>query len=179
MKLYSQLKDIQKKRHQCKFFIKTEIEEYTLHGYVLDMNKEFSYIREVIDFTVDGYRIFKLKNLDKVRYGKFDKISSKINDKEGLIPEIYSYEKINLESYQTIFKAIKKVYNFSIIENTYKNELAFNIGQITRVNKSSVSQLYFDATGKVDKNVTSIPYTDIIIIGFDNHYINVFQKYLR
>ncbi len=179
MNVYNQLKEIQKKKHQCKFFLKVESEEYTLHGYVLEINKEFIYIREILDFTVDGLRIFKLDNIEKIRYGKFDKASSKINEKEGLLPTIYTFEKIELKNYQTIFKTIKKTFKFSIVESTYKDKLAFNIGEIIRVNKNSVSHLYFDATGKLDKKPTLIPYNDIIIIGFDNNYLNVFQKHLR
>lgn len=65
-------------------------EEYTLHGYILDMNDEFICIREVIDFTVDGYKIFKMEHLKKVRNNKFDKACTKIYKAEGLVESIYT-----------------------------------------------------------------------------------------
>ncbi len=178
-KLHKKLKDIREKKQQCKFFLKMDKEEYTLHGYILDINEDFIYIHNVIDFTVDGYRIFKLENLKKVRYNKFDKTCTKIYEAEGLTELIYTYEKINLESYQSIFKSIQKIYTYCIIESMYRDELAFNIGEITKAGKRNVSQLHFDGTGKLDEYVTEIPYSDIMIVGFDSHYLNVFQKYLK
>lgn len=179
MKLKKQLKEIQEKQQQCKFFLKMEDEEYTLHGYILDMNDEFMYVREVVDFTVDGYRIFKLEYLQEARNNKFDKACTRIYRAEGLKDTIYTYEHIDLNNYQVIFKSVKKQFKYAIIESMYKGEMDFDIGEITKAGKKNVEQLYFDGAGRVNERPTVIPYSDILIVGFANHYLNVFQKYLK
>jgi hypothetical protein len=86
---------------------------------------------------------------------------------------------LDLTSYQSILKSIKETYTYCIIESIYKHELAFNIGEITKAGKKNVSQIYFDGTGRVNEEATLIPYKDIMVVGFDSHYLKVFQKYLK
>ncbi len=55
----------------------------------------------------------------------------------------------------------------------------FLIGPIKKINKDSVQIQYYSPTGLLDKNPTTVKYTDITLVKFDNRYINVFKKYLR
>jgi hypothetical protein len=154
--------------------------ESNISGFLLQMTKDFLLIQMEEEFYLNGYGIFKKNHFDSLRCNKFDKTCKRILKSERVIESDYGIDKkINLLSWETIFKDLKEFYQQVIVECEDLEESLFVIGPIKRVNKDSVSIQYFDPTGLLDKKVTTVKYKDITLVKFDNRYINVFRKYLR
>jgi hypothetical protein len=167
------------KKHICRIYITVDSVEKYVDGFILDSSKEFVLIRECVDFDIKGLVVIPFNKINKLRKGKAENSFTRIFKLEKLIDKVLNYDKISLENNLEIFKAIKKKYKYAIVESVYKGISDFCIGEITKVNKSSVSILYFDITGKVEKIATKIQYDEIANIEFDSNYLNTFIKYLK
>lgn len=87
--------------------------------------------------------------------------------------------KIDLTDWATIFRTIKESGFNVIIENENPEDETFDIGPIIRITKTAVHIQYFNAQGFLDSETTKITFDKITIAKFDDHYVNVFSKYLR
>nr|HMU05913.1 hypothetical protein [Saprospiraceae bacterium] len=74
---------------------------------------------------------------------------------------------------------IKKAGFNIIIENENPEDYSFDIGPITKTIQNAVYIKYFNAKGYLNNQSTKITFDKITIAKFDDHYINVFSKYLR
>ena len=175
-KKFKILKD---KKNLGRFYITVDKIEKYIDGFVLDFSKEFILIREFVDFTSKSLIIIPLNKLTKIKYDKKQKNFTRILKLEKRVDNSLVFDKITLESYREIFKAIKKKYKYVIIEDVFEGESNFCIGEIARVNKESVSIFYFDIMGKVDTYTTTTPFKDITNIEYDSDYLNTFIKHLK
>lgn len=177
--LVRDIKIIKEKRHLCRFFVSVDnVEEYT-DGFILDISKTFILIRECGDFEPKGLKVFEISKISKIRYGSYEISFTKIVKAERLFDRIYQFDKIPLDNYFNILNELKKRHKYVITQSACDGDLNFCIGEIIKVNKASVSILYFDATGKLDKTPSKIVYTKVLDIEFDSNYINIFKKYLK
>ena len=175
-KIIRTLKD---KKNLGRFYVTVKGVEKYIDGFVLDISKQFILVRECIDFTPQSLIIISLNKLSKIKCDKKQKSFTRILKLEKLVDKALVFDKIALESYAEIFKDIKKKYKYVIVEDVFKGESNFCIGEIARVNKESVSIFYFDITGKVDNFTTTVAFTDIANIEYDSNYLNTFVKYLK
>jgi len=151
-----------------------------IEGFLLQMTREFLLIQKEEEFYLNGYGIFRKDHFESLRCNKFDKTLKRILKAEGILDSSFGIDKkINLRSWETIFKDLKEFYQHVIVECEDLEKPLFVIGPIKRVNKDSVGIQYYDATGLLDKKVTTIKYKDITLVKFDDRYIKVFRKYLR
>lgn len=180
------MKDIQKtiqtlkdKKNLGRFYITIDNVEKYIDGFVLDISNEFILVREFIDFKAKSLIIIPLNKVSKINYDKKQKNFTRILKLEKLVDNALIFDKITLESYAEIFRAIKKKHKYVIVEDVFEGESNFCIGEIARVNKASVSIYYFDIMGKVDNFTTTTPFKDIANIEYDSYYLNTFIKHLK
>ncbi len=173
------IKVLKDKKNLGRFYISVHNVESCIDGLILDISKDFILVREFVDFTAKSLNIIPLNKLSKIKFDKKQRNFSRILKLEKLVDKAIIFDKITLESYSEIFKAIRKKYKYVIIEDVFDGENNFYIGEIARVNKESVSIFYFDIMGKVDDSATTIPFKDIANIEYDSDYINRFIKYLK
>ena len=148
-------------------------------GYILDYSDGFVLIQDTDDFNIDGFSIIPINTIIDLLYSNKDKYYDKIMTCEGLVDKVYKKYPIDLTSWNTIFKSIRK-YGFNVIvENENPDDESFDIGPITRISDSSVHIRYFDAQGFLNEAPTKITWDLITIVKFDSHYINTFSRYLR
>lgn len=173
------IKTLKDKGKLGRFYITSDGLDKYIDGFILDTSKQFILVREFIDFTSKGLVIIPINKISKIRQGKAEKSFTKIIKMEKLLDNSLIYDKITLKSYSDILKAIKKKHKYVIIEDVFEGKNNFSIGEIAKVNKSSVSIFYFDITGKVDDFTTKIPFKDIVNIEYDSNYLNTFIRHLR
>jgi hypothetical protein len=149
------------------------------NGYIVDYTDDFVLFQETNDFDVDGYAIIPIKTISKIIYSNSDKYFDKILHLEGITDTIEKKHKIDLTSWATIFKSIKKSGFNVIVENEDPENTTFDIGPITKITKSSVYVRYFNAVGILNEQATKINWNFITIVKFDDKYTNMFSKYLR
>jgi hypothetical protein len=149
------------------------------NGYILDYSKNFVLIQETSDFAILGYYILPIDQIKKIRHNKYDKCYHKIMIAEGEADKVGISYKIDLDNWKSIFKSIKDLSLNVIVRCESPKIDRFNIGPIIKATKSLVYIQYFDPTGLLEENPTSINYQSITKVNFDDRYINVFSKYLR
>lgn len=147
-------------------------------GFVLDKSSDFILIQETDEFRILGYQIFPISTIKHVRYNKNDKYYEHVLREEGMLTNVKLKHKINLADWNTIFRDIKNTGLTVIAECEHPKLNTFCIGPVKRVNKKSVSIRYFNAQGILDKKNTKNEFKDITKLSFDDHYANVFSKYV-
>lgn len=154
--------------------------EANISGFILSMTKDFFLIQKEEEFFLNGYGIIRKDHFDSLRCSKTDRTFKKILKSEGILDSDYGMRnKVNLKNWKTIFTDLKKNDYHVIVECEDIKDPLFIIGPIKRVNNDSVSIQYYDATGLLDKKVTTVKYKEVTLVKFDDRYINVFRKYLR
>ena len=177
--IQNKIKTIRDKKQTCRFYISVDKVEKYVDGFVVDTSKQFVLVREFVDFDAKGFVIIPINKIIKLRQARAEKSFTRILKLEKLVEKALIFEKMPLENYVEIFKSIKKRYKYAIVENAFEGVNDFCIGEIARINKESISILYFDITGKVDKTTTKIPFKHITNIDFETNYINTFIRHLK
>ena len=180
MDILEKIKNHLDNKKYCK--IKRQINQKAIEnakGYIVDYSDRFILIQETDDFNIDGFSIISIDTIIDIPYSNKDKYYDKIMNCEGLVDKVQKKHTIDLTSWSSVFKTIRK-YGFNVIvENENPDDESFDIGPITRISDSSVHIRYFDAQGFLNEKATKISWDLITIVRFDTHYINTFSKYLR
>ncbi len=164
----------------CK--VKRQVAEDTFEyssGYIVDNSSNFLLMQEADEFRVLGYLVFPVSTITQIRFNNNDKYYDKIMQWEKQVDNVSKKHKIDLTDWISIFKTIKKAGFNVIIENENPEDESFDIGPIIKTTKTAVYIQYFNAKGYLDSKPTKITFDKITIAKFDDHYVNVFSKYLR
>jgi hypothetical protein len=154
-------------------------DEAHINGFILDVSEDFILVQSEEDFRLTGYAILHKNKFDSIQFDGIDNTVKKILKKEGVIAKEYGInKKINLSSWGSIFKNLKKLDFHVIIECEDKEDPIFLIGPIVKIDEKSVSIHNYDATGVFDDKPTKVKFKDITIVKFDERYANLFRKYL-
>ncbi len=180
MTIQQQIKYHCDNKYYCK--VKRQVSEDSFeysNGYIVDYSDDFVLMQESDDFRVLGFLLFPISTIDQIRFNYNDKYYDKIMRWEKLIDTVSKRHKIDMKSWTTIFRTIKKAGFNVIIENENPNDEIFNIGPIIKITRTAVYIQYFSAKGFLESETTKITFDKITIAKFDDNYINVFSKYLR
>jgi hypothetical protein len=144
-----------------------------IRGFILKMTKDFLLVQLDNDFFLDGYAIIRKDQFDSIRCSKYEKACKKILKAEGI------FDDIDLRSWQSVFKSIKKLDFHVIVECESLDEPDFIIGPIKRVTQNSTSIQFYDSTGLLEDKLSIVKYIDITIAKFDDRYTKTYKKYLK
>ena len=154
--------------------------EANISGFILQMSRKFLLIQNEEEFHLNGYSIILKERFESIRLSKTEKYQRKILEKEGIIKSNYGLKnKIDLKSWETIFKDLEKRDYFAIAECEDLKEPSFTIGEIKKIGKQSVGIRYFSPRGVIDKKPTKVKYKEITLVKFDDRYTNMYRKYLE
>ena len=142
--------------------------------YPIAVNDKLLLAVEEDDFILDGYAIRKLSHL-KLAEIKDDKCNE-INKALGLTDGIVD-PKIDISSFESIFKSLMTLNKTVIIEDEINGDLA--IGKIKKVYKNRLSLLEFGSDGSWCDEETVIPYSLITTVKWNTRYTNVWSDYLK
>jgi len=148
-------------------------------GYIVDYSNNFLILQEDYDFQLIGYNVLPVDQIKNIRFNKNDKYYHKIMIWEGEVEKAGISYKIDLESWQTVFKSIKNHQLNVIVECENPAIGSFTIGPILKANKKLVYIQNFDPGGFLDEKHTTIDFESITKVQFDDRYANIFGKYLR
>lgn len=146
---------------------------YYRYFYILDCTEKIFLGAEEDDFLLNGFHIRRISDMKKIEI-KND-LCVKINRENNLLENIEKPD-IDLSSWNKIFKSLKKLNCFIIIENEYLG--MFYIGSIEKAKKNSVVFHPFDADGIWFDSV-EIPYRKITNVIFGDRYSKGFEEYFR
>ncbi len=78
-------------------------------GYIVDFSDNFVLLHETDDFQIDGYSVIPTNTISDILFSNRDKYYDKIITWEGLVDKIQNKHKIDLTSWNSIFKSIRKL----------------------------------------------------------------------
>jgi hypothetical protein len=148
-------------------------------GYILDHSFDFVLIIEDDNFVPDGYRIFPIASIAKIRNNNYDQFYDTIMEQEGQKKLIKIPYEIDLENWKNIFNSIKQANLNCVVENETDELFFFKIGEIIKVKERSLKILNFDPEGYFDNEPTKIKYKEISSISFADNYTTTMSKYAR
>lgn len=148
-------------------------------GFIIDYSESFIVFKEVDDFIVRGNLIIPIDSVVELRRNKNDMFVERIYKLEGITETINNENKIELKSWESIFKSIQKIGFNVIVKDEKPNEDSFDIGPIIKVTKTNVSIQYFNACGILEDEPTKIKWNQITLVHFDDIYTNIYSKYIK
>lgn len=147
-------------------------------GFIIDKSTDFILLQESDEFRILGYQIFPIKTIKHIRYNKNDKTYERILKEEGQLINVKAKYKIDLTNWNSIANDINKTGLAIISECEHPKLNLFCVGKLKKINKKTISIKYFNAQGILDKKNTKHKFENITKLSFDDHYANVFSKYL-
>lgn len=142
--------------------------------YPNEVNDRFILGQEEDDFTLDGYCIRKISQLEKVEI-KDDKCNE-INKMFGVTDKIVN-PGIDISSWQSIFMSLSELDTYIQIEDAFNGQ--FVIGVIEKVLKDKIYFKPFDADGVWDEVGLEIRYSQITSVQWGNRYAKFWKCYLE
>lgn len=174
------LRKYKKKREVVKINRTVTDGEANIYGLILELSEDFMQLNAIAEFRFNGEIIIRMDHYDSIRCSPFEKASKHILIKE----KRFSKSKpkgtsVNLTTWESIFKDLKKMNIHTIIECEDLKEPAFYIGSIEKVNSNSVEIRNYDATGRIDKKAAKIKFKNITLVKFNDEYSTIFRRYLK
>ncbi len=177
--LYAMVKDANLKQNNKKTMVKkknigqfisikfTDRKE-PIGGFVIDYNDDWTLMKyNVVDFVIDGYIIFKHKNIEGFRRDKEEKFLEKIITLKG--QQSNETEKIPITDLKTILTYLTE--KFGLFQFETKSQKICYLGKLVSIDDKLVTVKSLDSEGKWGENI-SFKVADIRAIEFDNDYIN-------
>jgi len=151
-----------------------------LFGVILDFSDDLMHFAEVDEFRVHGEVIIEMSHYDSISHEAIDETYKMIMEKEKKLSKSKPKKSnVDLKSWKTLFKSLKKHDKHVIIECEDLKNPSFNIGPIKKVGNNSLRIQNYDATGRLDENDTKIKYESITLVKFNDRYSSIFRKYLK
>lgn len=151
----------------------------TSNGYILDFSNDLILIQESDDFKVDGFAVFPINQIKKIRYNKSDKYFDQMMVWEKESEKVGMKYHVDLTNWTSVFKSLQTNEKYVIAECEAAEIESFTIGPIVKAGRKYVHILYFDAEGYFQNEPSSIDYKSITRVAFDTQYLNIFSKYTR
>ncbi|OJW82091.1 MAG: hypothetical protein BGO69_15960 [Bacteroidetes bacterium 46-16] len=158
-----------KKRHighflSFKFTDRKEI----IEGIVIDHNKDWTLLKYCpVDYVVDGFVIFRNKNIEGYRRANEERFKEKIMKLKGAMP--VEDDIVPLYNIETILQYLNEKHKVFYIELT--SERAMYPGRLRTIDTQKLVLDFLDTDGKWRGKVTFKP-GNVRIIYFDNDYLN-------
>jgi hypothetical protein len=158
-----------------------KIDDDSLSCIPLSIGKTLLFIKFYNDFSFDGYKILRIKDLTDVRYNATDQFFEEILIKEGLIVDEHQFVVNKLDHWKDTFLELKTIDKNIIIElEDYNGHgLSFFIGKIIEIDNDSIYFHNFNSIGEWDENPVKILYKDISLVSFDDRYSRIISKYVK
>lgn len=167
------------KKNLIKIYREVRNGEANIDAFILKMSKDFMLLQNEEEFNLNGYTIIRKDHYDAIRCSKIEKTLKRILKGEGIIKKHYGLKKkLSLESWESIFRDLKKHGYHVIVECEDMKKPLFTIGEIIKVRAKTVAIHNYNAEGILDKKPTVIKFKHITLLRFGDHYSATYRKYL-
>ncbi len=137
-------------------------------GFVIDYTKDWTLLKyNTVDYMMDGYIIFRHKNIVGILREEEEKFREKVIKLKGLAPSLK--ERIPLTDLPAILKYLTK--KFGVFQFYTKSEKACYLGRVDSIDDKTLVLDFLDPKGKWDGKM-KLKLSEIREIEFDTDYIN-------
>jgi hypothetical protein len=160
---------MKKKKHIGELIsVKFKDRKNPIAGFVIDYNEHWTLLKyNTADYVMDGYIIFRHKNIEGIRRDEEEKFREKVIKLKGLAPT--SKETIPLTDLPAILKYLTK--KFGVFQFYTKSEKACYLGRINFVDGQNLVIDFLNPKGKWDGKM-EFKLNEIREIEYDTDYIN-------
>ncbi|MFH0895553.1 MAG: hypothetical protein V2A54_14035 [Bacteroidota bacterium] len=142
--------------------------EEPIYGFVIDYNDDWTLMKNnPVDYVIDGYIIFRHKNIESFRRSAEEKFRERVIKLKGLEPT--DKEAIPLTDLETILQHLTK--HFGVFQVSTKSETACYLGRLKSIDNKKLIMDDLNPKGKWDGQM-EFRTGDIRMIEFDSDYIN-------
>lgn len=139
-----------------------------IYGVVVDYSDEWTLMKHnPEDYRIDGYVIFKHKNIKGFRKGAQEKFRGKIFKLKGI--KVDKEDLIPLTDLPAILNHLTE--KFGVFQLETKSETKCYLGRLKSIDSKQLEIDFLNADGKWDGQMVFRP-NDIRVIEFDTDYIN-------
>jgi len=139
-----------------------------IYGYVVDYNDDWTLMKyNPVDYIIDGYIIFRHKNIEGFRRASDEKWREKVINLKGLQPT--DKDIIPLTDLETILKYLTD--NLGVFQVYTKSETACYLGRLKSIDKKELLMDNLNPKGKWEGQM-KLRTDGIRVIEFDTNYIN-------
>jgi hypothetical protein len=137
-------------------------------GFVIDSNEDWTLLKyNTADYVMDGYIIYRHKNIEGIRREEEEKFREKVIKLKGLAPS--PKEKTPLTDLPAILKYLTK--KFGVFQFYTKSEKACYLGRVNSIDDKILVLDFLNPKGKWDGKM-KFKLNEIREIEFDTDYIN-------
>jgi len=160
---------VKKKKHIGQLIsVKFKDRKAPIYGYVVDYNNDWTLMKyNPVDYIIDGYIIFRHKNIEGFRRDTDEKWREKVINLKGLQPT--DKDIIPLKDLQTILKYLTD--KFGVFQVYTKSETACYLGRLKSIDNKELVMDDLNPKGKWEGQM-KFRTDDIRVIEFETDYIN-------
>jgi hypothetical protein len=160
---------VKKKKHTGQLVsVKFRDRKMPIYGYIIDYNEDWTLMKyNPVDYIIDGYIIFRHKNIDGFRRGTDEKWREKVINLKGLQPT--DKDIIPLTDLETILKYLSD--KCGVFQVYTKSETASYLGRLKFIDKNELIMDNLNPKGKWEGKM-KFRTGDIRVIEFDTDYVN-------
>ena len=143
----------------------------------LKVSNELLLIAYWYDFVMDGFKVIRISDITNIIQNESIEFIKMIFEKEKIKADELDIQTINISSWYSFFKEIKKEQQIVIVESERKTDSDFYIGRIEMVEDNNLKLLCFDTAGNWDNEASIIGYSNITCVTFQDRYSSYMGKY--
>lgn len=136
------------------------------------MSEKLVLVVPYVDFQPDGYEVIRLRDISSIRADERAAFHGHIMMSEGVL-ESLCLPPVSLESFSALLTDLFAQGEPVIVSG--KEDLL--LGTIEKAGKKKLQVRYIDGMGRVDEDLTRLPYDDITSVAFGNRYLKLVVQY--
>lgn len=155
-----------------------------MYGVVLGLSDELVLLHEIHEFKPDGCRVFRLKDVEHVRSGKYERATERIVANEGTLDQLVISSVPPLDDVRTLLRHLCEQKISAIVEREPLDGESpfverFLIGYVTRVGKKRCQVHHFDALGRWRKKPRRIRIKRITCVQLESPYTDAWLRQIE
>lgn len=147
------------------------------NGIPLQLNDELLLVATLDQFRFDGFSAFRWEEVAAIRSGDNERFFERVLRSEGLLERFPQPGPIRLDQWASLLDDVRARSRYAIIECEKLASPTFHIGELAGVKPDAAFVRYVQANGVRDSEPTRIPLSDITMVRWGEHYLEMYGKY--
>lgn len=157
-----------------------EIDEYSTLAYVTAFTDKLLCFQNVNDFTVDGYKVVRTKDITDICVCDSNdnlKFINMILKKENLI--LRSSINFDFKSWESFLNCMKETNTPITLECSFEDAFDYYFGWVTKVDSKFAYMKCYDGYGMIFKDEVKVNLDFVSQVAFGDRYTTLTSKYVK
>lgn len=177
--MYKELLSALERKQYLSILVDSDEEDELIQGVPVAVSEDFLVLQEISDFYFFGYQIVRIENISELKRDATDAFVEHIMRQEGIIDQVQLKHPIVLDDWKSIFQSLLPTGLAVTIQCDTFTDSAYFIGPVKKVDEDAVWIHYFDPEGVLSDAWEDVVFDEIVRVGFDEPYANMYSKHLR